>query len=50
MASSAPLLDMDAATLRAQLVAHLGTLGEKKKICILPPDYTRFHRYAITEA
>ena len=43
-----PLVDMDEAMLRAQLVAHLGTLGERKKICILPPDYTRFHRYATT--
>ena len=32
--------------MREQLVAVLEALGPKKKVCILPPDFTRFHSQA----
>ena len=35
------------ADLKQALYAALDKLGEKKKVIIVPPDFTRFHSYVV---
>ena len=46
LAVGSPTTVITDAELRAHLVSVLKSLGERKKVAIVPPDFTRFHSRA----